>query len=174
MNYAVELYFDSESSEKIQKIRDAFIIDNISIDMGTKPHITLAIYSNIELKRLIKKIKEFSKIKIDLSFQLSNIGIFPTRESVIFLSPKVTQEILSFHKNFLSFMDEFNENLYAYYCEKLWVPHCTLGLNLNDEELINAVKVLRANFNIPIVGYIKQIGILEFPPNKQIYVEDCG
>ena len=96
MNYAIELYFDDVASMKIEGIRQHLRLSGITVDEGAKPHMSLAIYSEVDEKYLIEKIRKFAERKPDFSLILPYIGIFPTDESVIFLAPKVTTELLSY------------------------------------------------------------------------------
>jgi len=41
---------------------------------------------------------------------------------------------------------------------------------MSDDELINAIRLLKNNNDLPIPVTIKKIGILSFPPNKQVFV----
>jgi 2'-5' RNA ligase len=170
MNYAIELYFDDESSKRIDSIRHLLESNNVPVDVGTIPHISLAIFSDVNENGLIREITNFSKREMNLHLELSSLGIFPTSESVIFLAPKVTQQLLAFHRDFLQFMSKYSTDLNVYYNDDLWVPHCTLGIHMSDDELINAIRLLKNNNDLPIPVTIKKIGILTFPPNKQVFV----
>ena len=171
MNYAIELYFDDESSRRIDTIRHLLESNNVTVDIGTLPHISLAGFTDVtDEDGLIGEITNFSKREMNLHLELSSIGIFPTSESVIFLAPKVTQQLLAFHRDFLQFMSKYSTNLNIYYNDDLWVPHCTLGIHMSDDELINAIRLLKNNNDLPIPVTIKKIGILTFQPNKQVFV----
>jgi 2'-5' RNA ligase len=170
MNYAIELYFDEESSRRIDTIRYLLESNNVTVDVGTLPHISLAIFTNVDGNGLIEEITSFSKRELNLHLEFSSIGIFPISESVIFLAPKVTQQLLVFHRDFLQFMSKYSTDLNVYYNDDLWVPHCTLGIHMSDDELINAIRLLKNNNYLPISVTIKKIGILTFPPNKQVFV----
>lgn len=169
MNYAIELYFDDISSTKVDSIRHLLRSNNVTVDFGTMPHISLAIFSDVDENDLVEEITNFSKREIDLHLDLSYLGIFPIRESVIFLAPKVTQQLLVFHRDFLQYMSNFSANLSKYYGIDLWVPHCTLGIHMSDDELVNATRLIKNNIDLPIPVTIKEIGILSFPPNKQVF-----
>ena len=169
MNYAVELYFDEESSVKIEHMRCILKNNGVTVDEGTRPHITLAIFNDIQENILVEKVRDFSKTKLDMQLIMSSVGIFPTAENVVFLAPKVTEQLLVFHDKFLEFMEDYNVNLNRFYDTDLWVPHCTLGIRMNDDELVKAVRLLKINNELPILVSVMEIGILKFPPNEEIF-----
>jgi len=65
MPYAIELYLDDSSSKKINDIRNKLLSNNITIDEGTDPHISLAIYEDIPVEMFSNELKTFAK-KINL------------------------------------------------------------------------------------------------------------
>jgi 2'-5' RNA ligase len=172
MNYAIELYFDDTSSNQIENFRQNLKTKGVTIDSGTLPHISLAIYLEPNIEQLTKSIIDFAKQEFELSLDLSSIGIFPGEESVIFLSPKVTPKLLNIHHEFLNHMQQFSVNLSLYYSELNWTPHCTMGIHLSPDQLLLAVDALNGLLETPIKASVKSIGILAFPPNNQILRTD--
>ena len=170
MSYAVVLYFDYESSDRIYAVKQLLTDNGIKINEIAKPHISLAIYDDIDEQELIAKIKEFTRRRIDLFLTLSYIGIFPSNENAVFLAPKVTQNLLDFHFEFLQFMSGLKSKLNAYYDVTAWVPHCTIGMNITDTELSKAVTILKDNAKLPIEGRLDRIAIVKFPPTEEKFV----
>lgn len=111
MNYAIELYFDENSSKKIDDIRQLLSANGVTTDRGAKPHISLAIYSEIDKNALIDKVRNFAEQKIELSLTFTYIGIFPAEESVLFFAPKASPELLALHLHFLDYMSDFSDRL---------------------------------------------------------------
>lgn len=169
MNHAIELYFDKASTQQIDALRHRLVAHGIPIDAGTRPHISLALYQDLNEPTLIDSVRTFALRKCDLGFTLGSVGVFASNESVVFLAPKITHELLSFHADFLNFMQASQQNLNPYYDVNNWIPHCTLGLNLNDRELTDAIRIIKEFDHLPIRGTILQIGVLAFPPNKEIF-----
>ncbi len=168
MNHAIELYFDEKSTQEIEAIRNLFTLEGIPVDEGTSPHISLALYENADETALVEKVKAFSRRQVNLKITMGALGIFPTDESVLYLAPKVTPELLALHSDFLRFMNEQQPYLNPYYDVPLWTPHCTLGIRLSEEELSRAVVLLKKHNPLPITAFITQIGVLSYPPNKQV------
>lgn len=169
MNHAVELYFDDTGTRQINIVREQLSASGVSIDAGTRPHISLALYENLNQHELIERVSVFAKHPCHLNLNMASLGIFPSSESVIFFAPKITPELLGFHADFLYFMESYHPKLSSYYDIPHWVPHCTLGIHLSSDELTTAVKLLKELNPLPILARITQIGVLEFPPNKEVF-----
>lgn len=169
MNHAIELYFDEAATRQINTVREHLAASGVPIDVGTRPHVSLALYENLNQQELIERVSTFAKRPYRLSVTLASVGIFPSSESVIFFAPKVTPELLAFHADFLHFMEIYHPNLSPHYDVPRWVPHCTLGIHLNPDELTTAEKVLKELDSLPIQASIPQIGVLAFPPNTEVF-----
>ena len=65
-------------------------------------------------------------------------------------------------------MSDLKMNLNRYYDNDSWIPHCTIGIHLPEEQLLRAVSIMKKNI-MPITATFTKIGIMAFPPNKQIF-----
>jgi len=54
------MYLDTESSKQIDQIRHQLELKGISIDKGTKPHVTLAIYEDLEIESFSEELRCFA------------------------------------------------------------------------------------------------------------------
>ena len=168
MSYAVECYLDDAASETINALRTLFKKNKITIDEGTSPHISLAIYDEIDPELFSERIKDFSEVFSSFSFNFMNFGIFPTMESVLFMAPKVSDELLFFHSEFHKQFKPFSRNLSEYYSPEYWVPHCTIGIYLNKKQIRKAIGLLR-EIELPMKAEIREIGVNQFPPNRELF-----
>jgi 2'-5' RNA ligase len=168
MPYAIELYLDKKSAEKVRSMRTKLRESGVNIDEGTKPHVSLAIYQELNIRVFRPRLQDFSKQKGSLNVSLASIGMFTTEYPVVFLAPTVTDDLLSFHKEFHDYFREFDGAAWDYYRPGKWVPHCTLAMNLSDEMVGKAIEITR-RFSLPIRGALDRIGVLEFSPNKQLF-----
>src|SRR6476620_9490541 len=103
MGYAVLLYFDEQTERHIVDLRHALIEAGLPSQMnkmGDRPHISLAGFSEVDGNLLISVFHEFANGRQPFSVQLSAIGIFPTKENVLFLSPAPTIQLLTCHREF--------------------------------------------------------------------------
>ncbi|MEO8210563.1 MAG: 2'-5' RNA ligase family protein [bacterium] len=162
MPYAAVLIPDTESINKICAISKLLYADNFSnylFQTTLEPHITLGIFNNINPDEIKDKLSFFCKSITKIKLILSHIGIFPTEENAIFLAPVVTQELFNIHVLFNEIFSEFKLNMHEYYLPGNWVPHCTIGMNIND--LATAIETVKNNF-FAFQVTIEKIRLIEF------------
>ena len=124
MRYAIEMYFDKETEEKImrlaQKIADAGLSTKY-LEWKTRPHVTLAVYNDIDVDRCSQLLEKFANDR----------KAFPA----IFLSPIMTRSLYELHSELYAVMQEFEASAWEWYKQPdCWVPHCTVALTSEDEE----------------------------------------
>lgn len=167
MPYAIELYFDDKSTMEVEEIWSKLRERNISLDEGTNPHISLAIYEDIDVEYFKEKLQVFAKGMEPFDLKLASVEMFATDKPVVFLSPTVTEELLYLHEKFHKYFKEYDTVEWDYYKPGNWVPHCTLAMNLSKNMVQETLDVCQ-EISLPIDIKIKGIGILEFKPNKQL------
>ena len=64
MKYAIELYFDKETEQKLNQLSQKIADEKIStkfLEWKTRPHLTLAYYNDVDEDRCIEELKEFAQ-----------------------------------------------------------------------------------------------------------------
>jgi 2'-5' RNA ligase len=174
MPYAIVLYFDKPSENKIQAIWDTLAEAGISNELQTlniRPHITLAIYDELRCQPCDNKLARYANQANHLHMAFSHIGAFLQPERVLFISPTPTKELLDFHASVHDHLAEDTQNPWDMYLPGNWVPHCTLALDLEEEQLNKAMSIC-TNIQLPIEMHANQIGAVEFLPMKGLYEYD--
>ncbi|MSP14550.1 MAG: hypothetical protein EXR62_16545 [Chloroflexi bacterium] len=100
MGYAIELYLDPAGTAWIKALWHALARENISsllLDIGSRPHISLAVFNNLDPDRLQEVLQSFAAAIAQREISISAVGSFPTTEGVIYLAPGVTSQILTIH-----------------------------------------------------------------------------
>lgn len=170
MGYAVELYFDSQTEKNVWDLRHVLIGQGVSStisNLGDRPHISLAMFSNVASNDLVSLTKVFAGTIRSFDFQLSAIGTFPTDENVLFLSPVLTGQLLNHHQDFHKRLTEAKLTSSSYYIPGNWIPHCSVEMNIPDEQFPKAVDVCKSAFK-PLRGQFQEIGVIEFRPIKHL------
>ena len=113
------------------------------------------------------------KIKINLKkdlIKIASFGIF--NPSVLFLSPVFDNNLSNSNKNIINILNQIENIIFnKFYIENNWVPHISLGVKLNENELLNGIKILSKCFK-PIGIEINRIGLVECNPYKEIKIWD--
>ena len=170
MGFAVELYFDDQTEKSIWDLRHVLIEQGISSvigDLGDRPHISLAVFSNVDCDDLILLTKEYAGKIEPFNFQLSAIGTFPTDENILFLSPVLTNQLLNCHQDFHYRLAESKLTPSSYYVPANWIPHCSVEMNIPNEQFSKAVEICKKAFK-PLLGQFREIGVIEFRPIKHL------
>jgi 2'-5' RNA ligase len=113
------------------------------------------------------KLKTFTEELNPLELKFGNIGLFPGTESVLFMSPTVTEELLKVHMKFNNTFSEYRKDMWNYYLPGAWVPHCTLVIDMPKNNLPLAMECILENYQ-PFNAQVEEIGIVEFRPVKQL------
>ena len=122
MPYAIVLTFDEESSIIITQVFKRFKDKKISqmlYDEKMKPHITLTNFDNIDTDIVKERLTLFCIETKPFKIQISSIGYFPSEESVLFLNPKTSIELLNFQQKVFRLFKDFQ----AESSPITWVPH---------------------------------------------------
>lgn len=170
MPYAIEMFFDKNSDAYIRQIWRTLKENDISSfmhDSGNTPHISLAVFNKLDVSDADQKLHDFSARMPKFQIPLVNIGTFPTGEGVLFLSPVVTEELLHFHKALHDLFNDAKDDQWPFYLPGLWIPHCTLALNLTREKLHEAFDAVLSTHK-PLGVEVDRIGLVEFHPVKVI------
>lgn len=165
--YAVVLYFDEKSSEKLNEgIRKISDVSNnhYMVDVRIPPHITIAAFSCEDPTRLLKKVGDFAGQIMPFSVEFDRTGAFGTR--VLFASPikdewlkKINEKV---HELLLwEFEPADNEN----YIPQNWIPHCALAVRLAEEQFL-AAKEIQMDF--PLTARVQRIALAKCNPYKEI------
>jgi len=172
MEYAIVLYFNKTMEEKIN-----LLIYKIANETGNKymvnndipPHITISLFKyDGEIDTIINivenNISKFNKNKIGIA----SIGIFSP--NVLFLSPMMNDYLIESNKN-INKIIKTNDNvlLDLNYVENQWIPHISLAVKLNKNELVNGLKTIMEHFEVLEIE-ANRIGFAECNPYRNIKI----
>ena len=151
MMYAIEMYFDKVTEEKImrlaQKIADAGLSTKY-LEWKTRPHVTLAVYNDIDVDRCAQLLEKFANDHKTFPALFDAVGMFNYTKT-IFLSPIMTRSIYELHSELYVLMQEFEASAWAWYKQPdCWVPHCTVALTSEDEDTEKRHSTTRIGFFI--------------------------
>jgi len=169
MPYAIEFYLDNNSSKKISKVIKELELNNVNIEGGTHPHITVAIYNTLPISSMINELLEFISSISLLNITFSSFGVFPGEKThVIFLAPVVTREMIETHEKFYEKFKHYEDMSWDMYKPGKWVPHCTLGFDVNDKMLHQSMDIIK-KIQFPFECIIDKFGIIKFNPNEKVF-----
>ena len=161
MGYAVELSLEDPAAEAIRRLFES--TDSLMSRIAASPHISLAVFENVDPSRLIDVVRPFADNTKAFGIRLSSIGLFPGNENVVFLAPVVTTELLTVHKTFHDRLGAAGLSGDPHYLPGIWVPHCTIT---QEEHLSDALETIRSTHGAKVLGEyrISEVQVIEFRP----------
>jgi len=170
MSYTVLLFFDPQTEKNVRSIwqQVADVTGNRTlVDRPIRPHISLAAYQSIDLSRCPNCLQSFSEMIHSMPISFQYIGFFAAATPTLFIGPTVTRPLVDLHEGIYEVMKEYTEGPFDYYHPDRWVPHTTIGIELNKSDL---QKLITNDLHIalPLDGYITEIGLLEYLPITQL------
>ena len=178
MQYAVELYFDKETENKLLCLANVIAEKGIStkfLEWKTRPHLTLACFNDVNEIECIERLKDFAKNHNKMPTYLSSIGMFNDTKT-IFISPDMNSSMYQFHRELHEILSSFDSKGWEWYCPDGWVPHCTVAMTRDDAEeaFYQASDLVLHEFE-KICGSFESVGLVKitFPVEEIFTVSLC-
>jgi 2'-5' RNA ligase len=170
MSFAVTLQLDAQAESAVLSIREKLLrrgIHPIPDEMRARPHLTLGMWNGKTPTGFPERLAQYAAGLTALEVIFSSVGLFPTREGILFLAPVVTSALLELHSHFHREIVPPGLEPDGKTLPGAWVPHVTLAIALADWEMHAAVDMAREP-PMPLLARFSEIGILEFPPVQEI------
>lgn len=172
MPYAVEMYVDARTDQVVRRLwadlKNAGIPNELE-QAQARPHISLACYEHIQPERLVDRLAAFAEDLSVLSLTFSFIGVFP--KGIVFWGINANTRLLQVHSRYQAAFTEFDGVSFALYHPGIWVPHCTLAMGLNQDEITRSV-ALAQRCALPIEAQLEKLALVEFAPTREWAVFD--
>lgn len=159
------LFFDKETENAIGRAWSVLRTRGFSSPLlrsGGKPHLTLAIWEYLEPDFILNDLEDFAGTHRSFPVTFSSIATFGAKSGTVFLGPVFTPSLIIVHDQLYRIfkeMKDFSEGLYR---PGSWVPHCSLTIGLPPEKVPAALNTCMDIINLPMKGWIKEIGLLTF------------
>jgi 2'-5' RNA ligase len=147
VSYAVELVVNEKEAAPIRKAWDA--IASLLPRIGSTPHVSLAVFDDVDTDLLTKVVASFAEETPALSLCFSSLSIFPGQKNVLFLAPVMKPDLLRLHEQFHTRLAEHGLLSVPQYSPGAWVPHCTLTV---DESLSECLASLAEIHSRELLG----------------------
>ncbi|GKX30908.1 2'-5' RNA ligase [Vallitalea longa] len=176
MGYAIEVFFDKTSEEKLieyWRLLHQHGYSSYMYENGGHPHIAFAVFDDDikDINNFKKIIREYYKGIKSFEILFSYLGLFTTDEGVSFIAPKISLQLLEYHKRFYNKICEngYDEWFNDYYKPDVWIPHCTMTIQTNVRNQMKGLDLLRSVFK-PFKAQVERVALIEFYPIKYLEV----
>lgn len=171
--YLISVYFDNNTNKVLNRYitklaectGNTFMTDN-----NVPPHLTI---SAIEAKSVDVLIPSFESLKERLiggEISIASVGqLFP---GVIYVSPvlnRYLQDIMDIVYDEFKCIDETMVS--RYYQPYSWLPHITIGKQLDKEQMQSAFACLQESFG-PMKARVCKIALSKVNPHEDVIVFD--
>ena len=136
MQYAIELYYDKETEQKLYTLAKRVADEKLStkfLEWKTRPRLTLACYNDVDEEKCILRLRKFASCQKQMPAYIGSVGMFPDT-GTIFASPVMNESMYRFHREVHDCFKDFDIGGWEWYRPDRWAPHCTLALTKEDEE----------------------------------------
>ncbi len=132
MKYAIQFCFTENDVRELCQIFES--INSPVTARGDRPHLTLALFNTSVPAEVCKTLDAISLFTSTFPMTFSAIGLFPTAENVVYLSPTVTIELLELHRRLHNEIQSSASSSSLLYSPQHWVPHVAISIGIADEK----------------------------------------
>jgi 2'-5' RNA ligase len=170
MGFAIEMFFDEQTEDALMDIQRRLQKKGLPAFMlaeGGRPHLSLCAYAELDAARADALLKEFCARERRFKVFLGFLGTFISKENVIFAAPAMNEPLRTIHLRFHQAFKEAVKSAWHPYLPGNWQPHCTLAIELAEQDYLNAFKAIREEFR-PLEATVASIGLVAFRPIAQL------
>lgn len=135
MKYAIELYYDAETEQKLfeyPRLLDKEKLSSKYLEWKTRPHLTLGCFNDVDEEKCQRLLEDFASVHAAFPAYIGSLGFF-TDSKTIFASPIMNSRMYDLQREIHSIMRDFDTSGHEWYLPDRWVPHCALALMVEDE-----------------------------------------
>ena len=165
MPYTIELQLNRAAEAKFLAHWETLRREGVSdllFNLGYKPHMTLAMYREIDEAKTVAKLETFIASETAIPVEFRHLTLDARG---IFCQPKESAALRKFHARFeKKFGKSFRDIDHA----GIWMPHCTIGMELPTDKIGMTVGKLLENW-APISGIADRLALVKFRPGQVLW-----
>jgi len=104
---------------------------------------------------------------------LASLGVFPTSEGVLFLTPGISAGLVQLQLVVLGHLKQAGAEIEQYWTPAHWVPHCTLAIGIPRETIGSVVAMTLTKFH-PIAGHLVRLSVYALDAPELCYEFPLG
>ncbi|BCN30826.1 hypothetical protein [Anaeromicropila herbilytica] len=172
MPFAIVGYYDKYTDEKIKLLWKGMAdigVDDYLIRSDNNPHFKFAMYEDLDINNVQQELYSMTKTIKKLPVQFKSYSFYPNEKPFISIDLAVSHLILDIQDEIRKKCDKYAKLYdFNYFDQGIWKPDCQLTIEFEKEKLGKAIEYL-SNTVLPFDGIVERIGIIEFPPAKQLF-----
>jgi 2'-5' RNA ligase len=170
MTFAIQLFLDPVSDTAVRSVWEELANTGLSHmrDSGNRPHISLALYRELDVSVCASLLTSFAQMHAPFSITFESLGIFHAEKTVVFLAPIISSHLLDVHREVHELLQGTGAYPTLYYLPGHWTPHCALATRV-PPHLLSQVIDIGLGVSFPLTFSIEEIGVIEYPPVKHLF-----
>ena len=170
MAFAIQLFVDPVSDTAVRTLWEEVARIGLSKmrDSGNRPHVSLAIYRELDVSVCASLLTSFAHMHAPFSLTFESLGIFHAEKTVVFLAPIVSSHLLDVHREVHELLQGTGAYPTLYCLPGHWTPHCALATRV-PPHLLSQVIDIGLGVSFPLTVSIEEIGVIEYPPVKHLF-----
>ena len=175
MAYGLELHLDPTTEATVWELRRRLSTAGLPTLAGTRerPHLSLVRFDVADAPHVGGALSRFAAGEPPLDLVFPCLGVFTRPATFVFLAPVPTTELLDFHRRVHEWVAGMGRVHADHYVPGHWVPHCSLTLPLEPEDLSKAMEVCRS-IPFPVLVRGARIGMTHYPPVVEFHSFELG
>ena len=174
--YAIELYLDPAAAAPIRALwqRLASAGFTAMLENGCEPHVTLAVFNQVAEAALVRRLATFFGEQGPPPLAaFSVLGSFPG-SGVLHCTPTTTLPLLTLHRRLYQAIGRVAAGPYPHYLPGAWVPHCTLAIRLEPQQLPTAFALALRHWT-PFTTTFDRVALVRpLPRSEALYVQNVA
>lgn len=166
MKVAVILVLNDEAQEKINFVKYKMTDKGVPRNGFQVNHITLADVEieDSQLPQLESVVEIFLSKLTNVNLHLESVGAFVKQKNVIFYSPFLDEKLININAGLCDLLQFNNIKCNPLYIKNQWQPHLTVGIKIDNNQLIDAFKIMVENNILPMDCICDKIQLLCHDP----------
>lgn len=171
--YLISIYFDEKTEQAMQAYINQIAKatgNSFMLDGSIPPHITLLGFQAKDESKVIELLDKHIDEIMSGYIYFAAIGEF--KGQVIYAHPILNEYLSKLFEQVYNIYKENNDITFSkFYIPNNWIPHMSIGKHLDEEQIIEAFKVLVKQF-VPMEATVARIGIAKTNPHRDIKIYD--
>jgi len=165
MPFALELALDPESAAAVRTAWRALAVAGFPLmaDLGANPHVSLAIWEEIDVTAMSAAVAELGRETAPLPIAFDRVAVFPTT-GVVFLAPVPDAALRDMQARCQRRLGAHGRQPWPHYAPDTWVPHCTLAQDLDDPGALARARSVAERMPLPVIGRLERAELVRFRP----------
>ncbi|GEM_PF-5073714 len=169
MAYAVILTLDRKLDSEVRQLWADLEVAGIGKTPGQfaePPHITFSVFPTGDPEKLAELVDSISVASSEV--RLIPVGTFPGETHVLYHTALLSEELLQAHAEHHDILRREKIKHDPLYSPDNIIFHCTLAVDVEDQQLLNGITICRKDRNI-LDGFAERIELIEFFPVRVIH-----